>query len=152
MANTWRNNGNCERLYFLGLQNHCKMVIEVMKLKKKKQKKKTKTLAPWNKRYNKSRQHIKKQRHDFANKILFIQCYSFSSSHVLMWELDHKESWAQKNWCFRTVVLGKTLESALDCKEIKPVHPQGNQNWIFIGRTDAEPEVFGHLMRRTDSL
>ena len=71
-----------------------------------------------------------------------------------MWELDYKESWVLKNWCFWTVVLAKTLESPLDCKEIQPVHPKGNQSWIFIGRTDAEAEtlVFGHLMRRTDSL
>ena len=71
-----------------------------------------------------------------------------------MWELDYKESWALKNWCFWTVVLGKTLESPLDCKEIQPVHPKGNQFWLFIGRTDAEAEtpVFGHLMWRTDSF
>ena len=69
------------------------------------------------------------------------QSYGFSSSHVWMWELDHKESWAPKNCCFWTVVLEKTLESPLDCKEIKPVHPIGNQSWIFIGRTDAEGEA-----------
>ena len=71
-----------------------------------------------------------------------------------MWELGHKESWAVKNWCFETVVLQKTLESSLDCKEIKPVHPKVNQSWIIIGRTDAEPELqyFGHLMWRADSL
>ena len=69
------------------------------------------------------------------------QSYSFSSSHVWMWELDHKESWAPKNWCFWTAVLEKTLERPLDCKEIKPVNPQGNQSWIFIGRTDAEAEA-----------
>ena len=71
-----------------------------------------------------------------------------------MWELDYKESWAPKNWCFWTVVLEKTLESPLDCQEIKPVNPKGNQSWIFIGRTDAEAEAhyFGHLMGRTDSL
>ena len=71
-----------------------------------------------------------------------------------MWELDYEESWAQKNWCFWTVVLEKTLESPLDCKEIQPVHPKGNQSWIFIGRTDAEVEtpIFDHLMRRTDSF
>ena len=82
------------------------------------------------------------------------QTYGFSSSHVWMWELDHKDGWAQKNWYFWTVVLEKTPESPLDCKEIKPVHPKGNQFWIFIGRTDAEAELqyFGHLMRRTDSL
>ena len=78
----------------------------------------------------------------------------FSSSHIWMWELDYKESWAPKNWCFWTVVLEKTLESPLDCKEIQPVHPKGNQSWIFIGRIDAEAELqyFGHLMWRADSL
>ena len=69
------------------------------------------------------------------------QNYGFSSGHVWMWELDCEESWAPKNWCFWTVVLGKTLESPLDCKEIQPVHPKGNQSWIFIGRTDAEAET-----------
>ena len=69
-----------------------------------------------------------------------------------MWELDHKESWAPKNWCFWTVVLKKTLESPFDCKEIKPVNPKGNQSWIFIGKTDAEASILGHLMWRTDSL
>ena len=98
-------------------------------------------LAPWNKSYDKPRKHIKKQRHHFANKGPSTQGYGFSSSHVWMWELDHKESSAPKNWCFWTVVLEKTLESPLDCKEIKPVHPKGNQSWIFIGRTDAEAEA-----------
>ena len=69
-----------------------------------------------------------------------------------MWELDDKESWTLKNWCFRSVVLEKTLESPLDYKEIKPVNPKGNKSWIFIGRTDAEAQYFGHLMWRTDSL
>ena len=69
------------------------------------------------------------------------QSYRFPSSRVWMWELDHKESWMPKNWCFWTVVLEKTLESPLDCKEIQPVHPKGNQSWIFIGRTDAEAET-----------
>ena len=81
------------------------------------------------------------QRHYFANKGLSGQSYSFSSSHVWMWELDYKESWAPKNWCFWTVVLEKTLESPLDCKKIQPVHPKGNQSWIVIGRTDAEAET-----------
>ena len=82
------------------------------------------------------------------------QSYGFSSSHVWMWEFDHKESWVLKNWCFWTVVLEKTLESPLDCKEIQPVNPKGNQSWIFIGKTDAEAEapIFGHLIQRTDSL
>ena len=81
---------------------------------------------------------LKKQRHYFANKGPSSQSYGFSSSHVWMWELDYKESWTPKNWCFWTVVLEKTLESPLDCKEIQPVHPKGYQPWMFIGRTDAE--------------
>ena len=91
--------------------------------------------------YDKPRQHIKKLRHYFANKGLSRQSYGFFSSHVWMWELDHKESWAPKNWCFWTVVLKKTLESLLDCKEIQPVNPEGNQFWIFTGRPDAEAET-----------
>ena len=98
------------------------------------------TLTLWKESYDQPRQHIKIQRHYFANKVLSNQSYGFSSSHVWMWELDYKESWALKNWYFWTVVLEKTLESPLDCKEIKPVHPKGNQSWIFITRTDAEAE------------
>ena len=86
--------------------------------------------APWKKSYDQPRQHIKKQRHYFGNKGPNSQSYGFSSSHVWMWELDHKESWALKNWCFWTVVWKKTLESPLDCKEIQPVHPKGDQSWI----------------------
>ena len=100
-----------------------------------------KILAPWNKSCDQPRQHIKKQRHYFANKGPSRQSYGFSSSHVWMWELDCKESWAMKNWCFWTVVLEKTLESPLDSKEIKPVNPKGNQFWIFTARTDAEAEA-----------
>ena len=84
---------------------------------------------------------IKKQRRHFANKGLSSQGYGFSSGHVWMWELDCKESWAPKNWCFWTVVLEKTLKSPLDCKEIQPVHPKGDQSRLFIGRTDAEAET-----------
>ena len=98
-------------------------------------------LAPWKKSYVQPRQHIKKQTHYFTNKGPSSQSYGFSSSHVWMWELDYKESWAPKYWCFWTVVLEKTLESPLDCKEIQPVHPKGNQSRIFIGRTDAEAET-----------
>ena len=87
------------------------------------------------------REHIKKQRHYFANKGPSSQGYGFSSGHIWMWELDYKESWALKNWCFWTVVLEKTLESPLDCKEAQPVHPKGNQSWMFIGRTDVEAET-----------
>ena len=84
---------------------------------------------------------ILKSRHYFAKKGPSSQSYGFSTSHVWIWELDHKESWVLKNWCFWTVVVEKTLESPLDFKEIKPVHPKGNQSWIFIGRTDAEAET-----------
>ena len=93
------------------------------------------------KSYDKPRECIKKQRHHFADKGPYSQSYGFSSSHVWMWELDYKESWAPKNWCFWTVVLEKILESPLDCKEIQPVHPKGNQSWIFIGRAEAEAEA-----------
>ena len=97
---------------------------------------------------------ILKSRHYFTYKGLYSQSYGFSSSHVWMWELDYKESWMLKNWCFWTVVLEKTLESPFDCKEIKSVNRKGNQPWIFIGRTDAEAETqyFGQLMWRTASL
>ena len=91
--------------------------------------------------YDNPRKHIRKQRHYFTNRTLSSQSYGFSGSHVWIWKLDYKESWAPKNWCFWTVLLGKTLESPLDCKEIQPVHLNGNQSWIFIGRTDAEAET-----------
>ena len=81
------------------------------------------------------------QRPHFVEKGPRSQSYGFSSSHAQMWELDHKEDWAQKNWCFWTVVLEKTLESPLDCKEISPVNPKGNQPWIFIERTVSEAEA-----------
>ena len=101
-----------------------------------------------------------KARHYFVNKGPFSQGYGFSSGHVWMWELDYKQSWVQKNWCFwtvlwywrRSVVLEKTLESPLDCKEIQPVHPKGNRSWVFTGRTDAKAEYFGHLMWISDSF
>ena len=99
------------------------------------------TKSPWKKSYGQPRQHIKKQRHYFANKGLSSQSYGFSSSHVWMLELDYKERWAPENCCFWTVVLEKTLESPLDCKEIQPVHPKGDQSWVFTGRTDAEAET-----------
>ena len=95
----------------------------------------------WKKSYDRPRQHIKKQRHQFANKHPSSQSYGFSSGHVWMWELDYKESRALKNWCFWNVVLEKTLERPEDCKEIQPVHAKGNQSWIFTGRTDAEAET-----------
>ena len=105
------------------------MVIAAMKLKD----------TPWKESYDQPKQHIKKQRHYFANKGSSSQGCGFSSGHVWMWELDYEESWALKNWCFWTMVL-KTLESPLDCKEIQPVHPK-DQSWVFIGRTDVEAEI-----------
>ena len=110
-------------------------------------------LAPWEKRYDQLRQHIKKQRLGFANKSSCCQGYVFSSSHVWMLELDYKESWLQKNLSFWTVSLKKTLESSLDCKEIQPVHPIDYQCWIFIGglMLKLKLQYFGHLMWRIDS-
>ena len=91
--------------------------------------------------YDQPREHIKKQRHYFANKGPSSQSCGLSSYHIGMWKLDHKECWVSKNWCFQTVVLEKTLKSLLDCKEIKPFNPKGNQSWLFTGRTDAEAEA-----------
>ena len=93
------------------------------------------------KSYDQPRQNIRKQRHYFANKGPSSQSYSFSNIYVWMWELDYRESWAPKNWCFWTVVLEKIVESPLECKEIKPFNHKGNQFWIFLGRTDAEAET-----------
>ena len=97
-------------------------------------------LAPWKKSYDQPRHHIKKQRHYFATKVHLVKAMVFP---VVMYrcEMDYKESWAPKIWCFRTVVLEKTLENPLDCKEIQPVHSKGNQSWIFFRRTDAEAET-----------
>ena len=108
----------------------------------------------WKKSYDKPRQHIKKQRHYFANKGPSRQSYGFSSSQVWMWEFDYKEVWTLKKWCFWTVVLDKALERPLDCKEIKSVNPNKNQPWIFIGRTDAEAEapIIWPPMWKADSL
>ena len=119
------------------------MVIAAMTLKD----------TPWKESYDQLRRHIKKQRHYFVNKGPSSQGYGFSSSHVRMWELDYKESWVQ-NWCFWAMLLEKTLESPLDFKEIQPVHPKGDQSWVFIGRTDVDAETpnFGHLMGRGDSF
>ena len=97
--------------------------------------------APWKESYYKPRQCITKQSHHFATKVHIVKAMAFPSSHIQMWELDHKEGWALKNWCFRIVVLEKTLESPLDCKEIQPVHPKGDQSWVFIGRTEAEAPI-----------
>ena len=132
MANGWGNNVNSVTLYFWGLQNHCRWWLQPWNWK---------MLASWKNSYDPPRQHIKKQRCYFANKGPSSQSYGFSSSHVWMWELNYKESWVLKDWCCWTVVLKETLECPLDCKEIQPVHPGGNQSWVFIGRTDTEAET-----------
>ena len=98
-------------------------------------------LTPGKESYDQPREHIKKQRYYFTNKCPSSQGYAFSCGHVWMWELDCEESWVPKNWCLWTVVLEKTVESPLDCKEIQPVHSEGDQSWVFIGRTDAEAET-----------
>ena len=100
-----------------------------------------KTITVWTESYDQPRKHIKRQRHYFSNKGPSSQNFGSSSSHVWMWELDYKESWAPKNCCFWTVVLEKTLESPFNSREIQPVHPKWNRSWIFIGRTDAEAEI-----------
>ena len=130
MANRWRNSGNRIRLYFLGLQNHsdgdCSHEIKRCLLLGRK--------------VMTNLDSIFKSR-DFANEGPFSQGYGLSSRHVWMWELDYKESWAPKNWCFWTVVLEETFESPLDCKEIQPVSPKGSQPWIFNRRTYAKAEA-----------
>ena len=117
---------------FYWAQKSLQMMTAAMKLK---------MLSPWKKSCDKPGQHMKKQRHYFVDKVPSHQSYGFSSSHVWMWELDQKEHWVPKNWCFWTVALEKTFESPLDCKEIQPVHPKGNQSWIFTERTDAKAEA-----------
>ena len=149
MANRWGNNGNSERLYFLGLKNHCRWWLQPWNYK---------IFAAWKKTYDQLRQHIKKQRHYFANKGPSNQSYGFSSSHVWMWQLEHKESWVPKNWGFWTMMLNSQDsweflglqgdQTSQFCK--------GNQSWILIGRTDAEaqtpvlwpPDVKNWLVRK----
>ena len=111
-------------------------------------------LAPWKKSQDQPRQHIIKQRRHFAHKGPSSQSYGFSSRHVWMWELDYKESWALNNWCLWTVVLEKTLESPLDCKEIQPVNPEGNQSKYSLEGLMLKLKLLysGHLIWRTDSL
>ena len=130
--------------HFLGLYKHCTWWLQPWNHK---------TLAPWKKSYEQPRQHTKMQRHYFANKGPSSQSYGFSSSHVWMWELDYKESQVPKNWCFWTVVLEKTLESLLDCKEIQPVNHEISPEYSLEGLIlKLKLQYFGHLMRRTDSL
>ena len=144
MANRWRNSGNRGRLYFLGLQNHCRWWLQPCN---------EKMLTPWMESYDKPRQHIKKQRHFFANKGPSSQGYSFSSSQVWMWELDYKESWALKNWCFWIVVLEKTLESLWTARRsnqsiLKEISPECSLEGLML---KLNLQYFGHLMRRVDS-
>ena len=127
MGKQWKQ---WETLFWVA-QKSLQMVTAAMKLK---------MLVPWKKSCDQPRQYIKKQRHYFADKGRYSQSYGFSNSQVRMWELDHKEGWALKK-CFKPWCWKKTLESPLDCKEIKPVNPKGNQPWIFIGRTDAEAPI-----------
>ena len=133
MGNRWGNSGNSVRFYFWGgskitANSDCSHEIK-------------RYLLLGRKVMNNTDRILKKQRHYFANKDPSSQGYGFSSGHVWMWELDCEESWASKNWSLWTVVLEKTLESPLDCKEIQPAHPKGDQSWVFIGRTDAEGET-----------
>ena len=143
MANRWGKKWNSDSLYLLGLQNHCRWWLQ-----------------PWNKKLLLGRKAVtnldslsKSRDITLLTKGPSSQSYGFSSSHEWMWELDHKESWVPKNWCFWTVVLEKTFDTPLDSKEIKPVNPKGSQPWIFIGRTDAEaPIIWPILMQRANSL
>ena len=133
MANTWAKNGVVPDFIFLGFKitvdSDCSHEIKRRLLLGRKAMATLDSILK------------KKKRHYFADKRPSSQSYGFSSSHVWVWELDHKESWAPKNWCFWTVVLENTLESPLDCREIQPVHPKGNHSWIFTGRTEAEAEA-----------
>ena len=124
MAKRWRKNENSVRSYFLGPRHHCGWWLTWNE----------KMLVPWKESYDKPRHH-------FASKGPYSQSYGFSTSHVQIWELYHKEGWVMNNWCFWTVVLEKTLQSPLDSKEMKPVNPKGNPRWIFTGKTDAEAEA-----------
>ena len=128
MGKQWKQ---CQTFFFWGLQNHCRWWLQH----------EIKWHLLLGRKVMTNLEHIQKQRHYFANKGPSSQGYGFSSSHVWMWELDYKESWVPKNWWFWTVVLEKTLESPLDCKEIQLLHTKGNQSWMFIGRTDAEAET-----------
>ena len=132
MVNGWANNGNCDRLYFLGLQNHCRWWLQPWNYK---------MLASWKESYDQPRQLIKKQRHYFANKGPSSQSYGFSSSHVWMWELDYKESWALKNWCFWTVCWRRLLRAPWTARRsnqsvLKEISPE-----YSFRRTDTEAQT-----------
>ena len=141
MGKQWKQ---CQTLFFWAPKS-LQMVTAAMKLK---------DVYSWKESYDQPRQHIKKQRHYFANKSPSSQGYGFSCSHVWMWELDCEKSWVPKNWCFWTVVLEKTLESPLDCKEIQPVHSKEISPGCSLEAMmlKLKLQYFGHLMRRVDSL
>ena len=144
MGNRWGNSGNSVRFYFCGLQDHCRWWLQPWNWK---------TLTPWKESYDQPRQHIKKQRHYFANKDLSSQGYGFASGHVWMWELDYKKSWAPKNWCFWTVVLEKTLRfpwtARTSNQSILKISPEFSLEGL---RLKLKLQYFGHLMWRADSF
>ena len=144
MANRWGNNENNDRISFLLLENHCRWILQPWNLK---------MLVPWNKSYDKPRQHIKKQRHYFAKKVSFNQSYGFSRSNVWMWELDHKEGWAPKNLYFQIMVLEKTFESSLAARAKQSVLKEINPEYSLEGlMLELKLQYFGQLMQTTDSL
>ena len=130
MANRWGNNGNSQRSYLISLGSKITADDECSHEIKR-------CLLLGRKAMTNMNSILKSRDITLPTKICLVKA-SFSSSHIWIWELDHKESWVTKNWYFWSVLLEKTLESPLDCKEIQPVHPKGNQSWIFVGRTDAE--------------
>ena len=145
MANRWRNSGNSERLYFWGLQNHCRWWLQPWNKK---------MLTPWKKSYEQPRQNIKKQKHYFANKGLSSQSYGFPSSHVWMWELDYKESWAPKNdafevWCWRRLLGVPWTAKRSNQSILKEISPEYSLEGLML---KLKLQNFGHLMQRTDSF
>ena len=146
MANRWRKSENSGRLYFVGLQNHCRWWLQPWNKK---------PLIPWKKSYDQPRHHVKKQRYYFANKGPSSQGCGFSSSHVWMWELDYKERWAPKNWCFWTVGVGEvsweSLWTAMRSNQsiLKEISPERSLEGLML---KLKLWYFGYLMRRTDSL
>ena len=145
MANRWENNGNSDRLYFGGLQNHCRWWLQPWN---------PKTLGPWKKSYDQPRQLIKKQRHYFANEGLSSQSSGFSSSHVWMWELDYKESWVPKNWCFELWCWRRLLRAPWTAGRsnqsiLKEISPEYSLEGLML---KLKLQSFGNLIRRTDSF
>ena len=146
MGNRWGSHGNSDRFYFgrgfkITADGDCSHEIK-------------RCLLLERKAMTNLDRILKSRDITLPTKVHLVKAMVFPVVTYGCWELDHKESWVLKSWCFWTVVLEKTLESPLDCKEIQPVHPKENQSWIFTGRTDAEAEtpVVGHLMWRTDSF